>query len=283
MDYEPIKIKLSTGGQVVPIPIGMYPDNVPMIKWPEQSRTARWTTTPVQSILVRPTTMTDFLAAMFWVDAYVERGNLSPNLVLPFVPGARQDRMNNDGDYLFTAKSVANMINARNFPTVTVLDPHSEVVSALVDRCIVKTVYEAWNRCFIADMREYAAVVAPDAGSEKRAGIFAKALNVPLVHAWKSRDVETGAITGFGHEPIPASIKGKLLIVDDICDGGGTFFGLEKVLRQSLYETDLYVTHGIFSKGTKDLLKVFNKVYTTDSIPRRQDGIEVIDVCGSLM
>jgi len=62
--------------------------------------------------------------------------------------------------------------------------------------------------------------------------------------------------------------KMDCIIVDDICDGGGTFIGLAEELRRrnaaSLY---LYVTHGIFSKDADvKLLDHFAKVYTTNSI-----------------
>jgi len=54
--------------------------------------------------------------------------------------------------------------------------------------------------------------------------------------------------------------------VDDICDGGGTFIGLAKALKQknagNLY---LAVSHGIFSKGFNELNKHFTKIFTTDS------------------
>lgn len=54
------------------------------------------------------------------------------------------------------------------------------------------------------------------------------------------------------------------LIVDDICDGGGTFVGLAKELRAAgATRVYLYVTHGIFSKRLP--LEGIDHVYTTDS------------------
>ena len=272
MDYEPFKVNYSSFG-IEPISISVYPDNMPIAGRCKHG-------SHISSVLVRPNSMTDFVAAMFWIDAWVWRGGNVPNLVLPFVPGARQDRMNHEGDFLFTAKSVANMINARNFPKVIVVDPHSEVVSALINNC------EVVPSNMVADLlkkEDYAAVVSPDAGAEKRATSFAKNLGKPVIHAWKTRNVADGSISGFGHEPIAPSIKGKLLIVDDICDGGGTFLGLEKELRKAGYKADLFVTHGIFSKGTKSLTKVFENVFTTDSIARRQENVKVIEICEKLM
>jgi ribose-phosphate pyrophosphokinase len=86
-----------------------------------------------------------------------------------------------------------------------------------------------------------------------------------VVECSKSRDVKTGKLTGF--KVYAEDLEGKdCLIVDDICDGGGTFIGLAGELKKknagNLY---LAVTHGIFSKGFEELEKCFDKIFTTDS------------------
>ena len=83
---------------------------------------------PVDRIFLQPKSMLDLMAGLFFVDALIERGHAVPALLLPFMPaGARQDRLNGEGDFLFTAKSVAKEINLRGFqlgdPRV---DPHSD-------------------------------------------------------------------------------------------------------------------------------------------------------------
>ena len=256
------------------IPIHSYPGGEPRVSFSSYAEVA--------VILVRPKSMLDLMAALFFVDALAERGNGPIRLVLPFVPGARQDRLNDGGDYLFTAKSVANEINARRFRSVTIVDPHSEVIAGLIDRCNVVHTF----RC-IGNARDivarYAMVISPDAGAEKRAGGVAKWLGVPLVHGWKRRDVETGAIAGFGLE-MPA-VGGRALVVDDICDGGATFLGLANVIESfsNISGADLFVSHGIFSKGTEELSKRFERIYCTDSIEAERPGVTVIPVCDSLM
>lgn len=79
-------------------------------------------------------------------------------------------------------------------------------------------------------------------------------LNKPLLVGQKSRDPATGYLVysgvtaASGTEETPR----KVLIVDDICDGGMTFTLCAEALRKSFpstEEVDLYVTHGIFSKG----------------------------------
>jgi ribose-phosphate pyrophosphokinase len=106
-------------------------------------------------------------------------------------------------------------------------------------------------------------VVAPDKGAVARANLAAKTLGVTdVVYGEKVRDPENGEILGLllkrelpdgtvSSDIKDLAVEGKrVLIVDDICDGGRTFIELAKSLKSYHVSTiDLYVTHGIFSKG----------------------------------
>ncbi|HWA29061.1 MAG TPA: phosphoribosyltransferase family protein [Lacunisphaera sp.] len=252
--------------------ISAYPDGMPLVKDELPSDA------PFKA-LVRPRSLASFMAFLFWYDALGERGGAGIDLVLPFVPGARQDRLNPRGDFLFTVKSVAELLNSRGFNRITVLDPHSEVTPALIDRCHVVSAAD----CIDPPVGKYAAVVSPDAGAEKRASAVAKKLGVPILHAWKLRDLTTGELTGFGMEPTHLPLDSLVLVVDDICDGGGTFIGLADELDRAGLKAHLWVTHGIFSKGTAPLLARFRHVYCTDSVDGPRDGIIEIPVCKRLL
>lgn len=279
--YEPIIALFGNGIGVRSIDFSVYSDNAPLLK-----PGGEYNPKDIEALLVRPRTMGEFMTAMFFVDACRYRGHQIPKLVLPFFPGARQDRLNPTGDYLFTAKSVAEIINSKGFETVVVLDPHSDVVPALVNNCRVVTMLHPFMEAHLVQP-DFAAVVAPDAGAAKRAGLVANAMGKPLIHAWKTRDIKTGELTGFGHQPIDPEITKhvkKLLVVDDICDGGGTFMGLGEVLKDEGYDIELFITHGIFSKGTRALGNVFDKIYTTDSLAIRQDPwVTVVPICEKLL
>lgn len=247
------------------IPVAHYPDGMPLMRAP---------LSPPTALLLRPRSLDTFFAALAWVDALAARGHAVPRLLLPCVPGARQDRLNPSGDYLDTLYSIAQAINARHFPSVTVLDPHSLVTPALIDRCHI--VYASLP--FVAK-HDYLGVIAPDGGAEKRAGAVAQVLGVPLFHAWKRRDVATGALSGFACEPLE---PGGYLVVDDLCDGGGTFVGLAETIGGRA-RLDLFVTHGLFTKGTDELLRHFHRIYTTDSTLHDKPGVRVIPSCASLL
>jgi len=254
-------------GRIGGFDVSFYPDGAPLVKPAEPE--------PISAVLLRPGSFAAFMGALFWVDALMLRGNPPLSLILPLVPGSRQDRLNATGDRLFTARSVAQAINARTFRSVTVFDPHSDVTPALIDRCRVVSAAD----CVSPPPGKYAAVVSPDAGAEKRASAVADKLRVPVLHGWKKRDVATGAISGFGLEPTPLTDNSLVLVVDDLCDGGGTFIGLADKIDEAGLKAHLWTTHGLYTKGTADLLKRFGHIYCTDSASGPRDGVIEIDVC----
>ena len=89
-----------------------------------------------------------------------------------------------------------------------------------------------------------------------------------VLSASKSRNKATGEFIGFT-VPDPRLFEtNAVLIVDDICDGGGTFVGISKTLldQEFVPRQGLYVTHGIFSKGFENLNTHFEVVYTSNSV-----------------
>ena len=168
------------------------------------------------------------------------------DLQLPYVPYARQDRVMTFGESL-SIKVFAELINSQNYSQVEILDPHSDVTSALFNNVIVIEQHE-----IVKNIKRYwstTVLVAPDAGAAKKIYKLAKEVNCPVVIASKIRDPATGKITS-----TVIDIKGyedaDFLIVDDICDGGRTFTELAKAMQaQGASTIDLYVTHGIFSAG----------------------------------
>ena len=204
------------------------------------------------------------------VDALRRMGVKTIDLFIPYFPGARQDRVMLPGESL-TVKVIADIINALKLNSVSNFDPHSDVTPAVLDNCRVFS-----NHSFITEilslLPEKPLLVSPDAGASKK--IFSLASHLKLtdvLECGKKRDVSTGALSGF---KVPeADLGGKpCLIVDDICDGGGTL-GLGKELKKrnagKLY---LAISHGIFSNGLDELSKVFERIFTTDSIRNLEDS-----------
>lgn len=197
------------------------------------------------------------LSALVAADALQRRGT-KPILFCPYLPAARQDR----GAPL-SARVYADVLNRAGFEFVVAVDPHSDVMPALVERFVSIPASEIAPRAITAS--DYVGLVCPDAGAAKRTETVAKALRLPVYYGRKYRDMATGALSGFGCEELPP--QGKLLLVDDICDGGGTFRGLISATKLPPERIDLWVSHGVFSGGAASLLDVVGRVMTTDSHP----------------
>ncbi|MCK5642660.1 MAG: ribose-phosphate pyrophosphokinase, partial [Gammaproteobacteria bacterium] len=139
-----------------------------------------------------------------------------------------------------------------------------DVAPALINNCN-NISNDRFLQYIISDFEKLPILISPDAGSNKKANKLAVDFGFELVKCDKERNTKTGKLSGF--EVFTNSLNGKdCLIVDDICDGGGTFLGLAKELKNkgagNIY---LFVTHGIFSKGTEIFRELFSGLYCTNS------------------
>lgn len=215
-----------------------------------------------QVAYLQGTDANDIMKLAMWADAWQRHETkVKTILVMPYLPAARMDR-----GVPFGAKVYADMINAMDIDRIICIDPHSDVAPALYDRLTSVRLDELplWSRA--PWLEPYVGVIAPDAGAHKRAEAVAGKMGVPVYQASKKRDFATGKLSGFGCEPLPE--EGKFLLVDDICDGGGTFLGLANALDVGRDRLGLWVTHGIFSGAALNRLSLkFSDIYTTDSHP----------------
>lgn len=200
-------------------------------------------------------------------------------LYMPYIPYARQDRVANEGEAL-SIKVFANLINSQNYDVVYVDDPHSYVSSALIDRCDIigsdHYVANVLNPKLSGLRQENVVLISPDAGAMKKVQAIGEEYNIPVVCATKSRDTKTGKLSNTKIDFGDVDVTGKdLLVVDDICDGGYTFILLADAIKKSVdvemntmkpvYKSlNLYVTHGIFSKGVDVLLEKFDKIFVAN-------------------
>lgn len=224
----------------------------------EQSiRGTRPDTGALTALTIRGAAAEDLVTAALW-GSWADQA-AAKILLAPYLPGARQDK-----DVPFGAGVYAEMLNMANADAVLCLDPHSPVEPKLVRNCVPVSVDPVVAQ-YAASIPDLAGVISPDAGSRARSRHVAEMLGVPLFLAGKRRDPVTGALSGFSCEVLPES--GQFLIVDDICDGGGTFLGLAAAAGVDPKRLHLWVTHGIFSKGPEVLTDVFGSVACTDSHP----------------
>jgi len=184
-------------------------------------------------------------------------------LDLMYLPYARADRRFVPGDS-FGLAVFARFLNSLEFDVVYTFDVHSEVAMKEVNNLINLDPIIHYDQ--IAPIIKYLGkqglvLVVPDKGAEKRYDLLR--FDLPIFVGEKLRDQKTGQLSGFRISPSVEHFK-KALIVDDICDGGGTFVGLGEAITEYNpdMEISLYVSHGIFSKGTQ--LSGIKKVFISD-------------------
>lgn len=200
------------------------------------------------------------------MDEWVPKGG-EQFLTIAYMPYSRADRGNSNS--VFSLRYVAKFINDLGFDRVTVVEPHSDVTCALLDRShpwyvtkmMLPDVMRKLQMIFPWDR-----VVFPDAGAQKR---YAD-LNIPHLVGLKHRDFATGKIESlqlvgdladFTTEPRNA------LIIDDLCSYGGTFVRAAKALREMYFKkVYLLVAHLENSVYKGELLDQIDGIYTTDSI-----------------
>lgn len=184
---------------------------------------------------------------------------------IDYLPYARQDRVcfPREGD---GSKVMSNLLKTMHTKNIRIVDLHSpqyqlpESVNEISMLDFLKK-----NPKFLRDV-DY--LVAPDAGASPKGLKIAQEFELPIVFGDKIRDTDTGNILEYKIQGDSWDISGKrLLVLDDICDGGYTFTLLADALKKyKPSKLGLFVTHGIFSKGTSALKDAgYDKIYTTDS------------------
>lgn len=198
-------------------------------------------------------------------DALERKGVKNFDLVMPYVPYARQDRQCAEGES-FTLRVFSDIINAMNFNKVWIFDAHSDVAPALI-----RNSYNIPNHEYVRDaikqIDRHLLLISPDSGANKKSNKLIETIGFfdGLINCDKIRNVKTGKLSGF--RVFSDDLKGAhCLIVDDICDGGRTFIGIaEELKKKNAGDIYLFITHGIFSSGLSELSKYFKKIYCTNS------------------
>ena len=239
-----------------------------------------WDITTVR-INIRANTSDQIMLLLLAVDSLRRQGVDQIEVFMPYLPYSRQDRVCKKGDS-FSLSTLCALLRALRVGLVT-YDVHSNVAEVLLDGSALR---QYTNHREVFDFVDYlelggkhTLLVAPDADTRKKIQALIDADKMgrfdDILFANKTR-VSEHVIT------VDALDDHNLndcvcIVVDDICDGGGTFNALGVRLQQAgCEEAYLFVSHGVFSKGTEDLLRFYKKIGTTNSI--RED--HVVGFCG---
>ena len=175
-----------------------------------------------------------------------------------YLMGMRMDRVM-DFNRPFTLKVITKMLGNSNAENFSVLEPHSDAIYGHRFGVLYPGKHTRPDNLTV----DYQ-LVLPDAGAVDRYKYFDK----DFISCSKVRDTSTGKILEIKIDN-PEKLDGRpLMIIDDLCDGGGTFCGIAECFKKIGIPKDrlnISVVHMVNPKGIENLSKNFNHVWFTNS------------------
>lgn len=189
-------------------------------------------------------------------------------LEIGYMLGARSDRKFEEGTNNYLKEVICPIINNLKLDKVTIMKPHSDVLEACLNNFDKKDISERIVEEIISENKltnlDDVKIISPDAGTFKWINSIGSKLGIEIIQCYKERELSTGKIIS---TKFIGEVKDKTcIILDDLCDNGGSFIGISKYLKEqgskSIY---LAVTHSILSKGFGEIQQYFDAIYTTNS------------------
>ena len=177
--------------------------------------------------------------------------------VIPYYGYARQDRKT-DGRTPISAKLVANLISSAGADRVLTMDLHAGQIQGFFD---IPTDNMVALPVMVDDIKhrkdvKNVMVVSPDVGGVVRARSFANRIGADLAIVDKRRP-KAGVSEVMN---IIGDVEGRAcILVDDICDSGGTLVNAAAALKEKgATSVSAYIVHGVLS--TKDGKRAIEKI-----------------------
>ncbi|MEE9381308.1 MAG: ribose-phosphate pyrophosphokinase [Hyphomonadaceae bacterium] len=217
----------------------------------------------------------NLMQLLICIDALTRASARRITAVIPYYGYARQDRKT-DGRTPISAKLVANLISHAGADRVLTIDLHAGQIQGFFDvptdnliaaPVIVKDIKARFNG-------DPLVIVSPDVGGVIRARSLAKRLNADLAIIDKRRP-EAGKSEVMN---IIGEVDGRrCIIVDDICDSGGTLCNAAAALKEDgAISVSSYVTHGVLSNGAVKRIEdsVLDELVCCDTIEPTEKALK---------
>lgn len=196
----------------------------------------------------------------------LNRYSIQPHLYIDYLPYGRQDKHISNTS-TFALHTFLIILKRFSFKLIEILDPHNTEFFGMGEFTEFSIVYPQLQvRSAISETGSNCICFPDDGALVKYSGLPDSPyyFTGSIIHGTKERDQLTGDIISYSLIGDPEDKK--VMIVDDICDGGWTFKLLaEKLFEKGAIEVNLFVTHGLFNKGTR-VLKIagINRVFTAN-------------------
>jgi ribose-phosphate pyrophosphokinase len=224
----------------------------------------------------------NMMELLFWIDALKRASAASVTAVVPYFGYGKGDRKD-EPRVSIRARVCADAIESAGVDRVVTMDLHAPQIQGFF-RVPVDDLYALpyFVEALRAERLETPVVVAPDAGSAKRARRFARRLGATVAIAEKERA---------GHDEraelveLIGDVSGRdAILVDDIVLTGGTLVEAARILRErGARRIFAAVTHGVFSGGREALDESpIEKLFCTDTIEKRPNDAPACMHCVSV-
>lgn len=238
-----------------------------------------YATVPIIIVRTRLLTNDDIIVLSLVKDVINNKyPNIRTILKIDYMMYQQDDRRFNTEES-FGLKVISNFINSMKWDKVEVFHPHSDKIE-FIDNCIIKNNTEfildsissifknKFNHNNIKNLDDIQKLcwVIPDSGAFKTQFKQIQELSYSnFITCMKYRNHITQEIETIVNTE---DLQGKdCFIVDDISLGGKTFIQIaEKLKEKNCGKLYLIVSHGVFNYGVEYLLKIFDTIYTTNSI-----------------
>lgn len=241
----------------------IFPDGEPHIKLEEIDRKKEY------RIVCRITNPSE-LFVLAQVGYILKRQDVIFDIEITYLMSMRMDRVISFNE-AFTLQIVAGIINALGAEKVYIFEAHSDRVfkeifnSSSFDPLKNTTEFSNFEREFILNADN--AICFPDHGALDRYS-FMVSPQVQTLCMNKVRDLENkGIIKSMELESFIEGDISVITIIDDLCDGGGTFCWASSILREKFpnAKIQIFVKHLVNPVGLKKLAETFDAVYITNS------------------
>jgi ribose-phosphate pyrophosphokinase len=224
-----------------------------------------------------PPTDQNLMELLIMEDTFVRASAERVTAVIPYFGYARSDKKDRPRVPI-AAKLVANLISRAGAERVLTIDLHAAQIQGFFD-IPVDHLYAApiVVEYFTTNPIEDLIVVAPDTGGAERARAYAKRLNAGLALCDKRRESANEADV----MNVVGDVAGKnCLIVDDMCDTGGTICKVATALHDAGAK-GVYAcfTHSVLSgKAVANIERSYlKKVIVTNTIPLRDNVTPLLE------
>src|SRR5712672_1326793 len=222
-----------------------------------------------------PPTDAYLMELLVMLDAFRRSSAERLTAVLPYFGYGRSDKKDRPRVPI-AAKLVANLMTTAGAQRVLTIDLHAAQLQGFFD-IPVDHLYAApvMIGYYQDNPLPNCTVVAPDTGGAERARAYAKRLDAELALCDKRREKANVAEV----MNVVGDVRGRsCLIVDDMCDTGGSLTKVARALKEAGAERiDACFTHPVFSGRAVELLAEsdIEQIIVTNTIPLRDHACEL--------